>query len=140
MLVEIINNADDLDFGITLSANGAIITGTLVSAEAYGRGVAEMLRKAQNLADPEIQGFDALFTQFADQRQVEREERKRRQAAAQENGDEEDSPQLDPARFVHLKNAVAVLGSEISEEARNWWRVRLEDVDGWSVGFMSRGR
>ncbi|WP_327047274.1 hypothetical protein OG320_05115 [Microbispora sp. NBC_01189] len=130
VLVDLTNDTETGEIGITVSAHGTLVTGTLVPSHVYARGVKDVLRTASNFTDPSQEGYDALFRHMEEQVRAKRD-------ARQANVDAEDGEEFTPPKYIHLKNAVAVFGTGIPEGANNWWRARLESIDTWAIGSMS---
>jgi len=130
-LVSLVNVIDHINTGvmITITLNGSMFTGELVSVEEFAGGMAAHLREVQNLQDPDEQGFDALFSNLLDEAKSRREQYEAAKAAGNPDG-------IPKAEFLHLKGALPVLGMGVPRGDGGWWRIRIADVDGWAFGRM----
>ncbi|WP_031165981.1 hypothetical protein [Streptosporangium roseum] len=116
---------------ITVTVNGTVITGVLISAEEYAANVAQQMRKAHNIESKDIKGIDALFDRIVEDAREKREQHE----AAVEADDE--SLSSGPPHFLHLREAIPVTGSEVPQGEGGWWRIRISDVSGWTLGQIS---
>jgi hypothetical protein len=115
-------NRIDLQVGITLQVDGLLVSGRLVGMRNYLEGVTETLRSAG--ADALIPIFDSI-----------------REAAFSESPDLNTPPtdnDLSP-NFIHLADAQFFHpgGSPIPGNQTVFWRGRIGEVGGFSIGSLS---
>ncbi|MBM0124566.1 hypothetical protein [Pimelobacter simplex] len=117
-LVETVTESADSQFHITLTVGGTLITGRLV-----GR-----LRWAGELVDQ--YGSGVTFMSQVEKLWRENDE---------ENKAKKDSAEPPFAEFIHLTDArvVAANGLVPGGAMGMFWRGRLNEVQGWSLGTMS---
>lgn len=126
VLVRLINSASGLEVGLTLAVKGLLISGTAISWRDYYKGTAGYIRDAtrgsesEGVADSIASIFDALVE-------------------GQEKLEAEDPTAKDaPPNFIHLKQARVFTGADpIPREQGMWWRGRLSEVDGFTVGNVN---
>jgi hypothetical protein len=111
------SNKHDFALDITLNVNGAVISGTMVSAKEY---------------------FDALSETFEDGSEVAQklsEQLSRASESVESNGDAE-------AHFVHLKNTKVYIGDSKSTPSKGQilWRGKLSEINGFFLGKISDAR
>ncbi|MEL3972165.1 gas vesicle accessory protein GvpU [Rossellomorea oryzaecorticis] len=110
-------NKHDFTLDITLNVNGAVVTGTLVSAKDY---------------------FDALSENFEDGSDVAQklsEELAKASESVEESGSSE-------ANFIHLKNTKVYCGDSkpTPSKGKILWRGKLSEVDGFFLGKISESK
>ncbi|MGM0866832.1 MAG: gas vesicle accessory protein GvpU [Bacillota bacterium] len=111
------SNKHDFSLDITLNVNGAVITGTLVSAKEY---------------------FDSLSETFEDGSEVA-QKLSEELARAGESVDENQSTE---AHFIHLKNTKVYCGDSkpTPSKGKIMWRGKLSEVDGFFLGKISESK
>jgi dihydrodipicolinate synthase/N-acetylneuraminate lyase len=107
-------NQHDFLLDITLNVNGAIVTGTLVSAKEY---------------------FETLSETFAEGSEVAQKISEQLAQATEAIDDSE-------AHFIHLKNAKVYCGDSKPTPSKGdiLWRGKLTELDGFFLGKISVGR
>jgi hypothetical protein len=110
-------NKHDFTLDITLNVNGAIVTGTLVSAKDY---------------------FDALSENFEDGSDVA-QKLSEELAKASETVEESSNTE---ANFIHLKNTKVYCGDSkpTPSKGKILWRGKLSEVDGFFLGKISESK
>lgn len=105
-------HASEISFGITLTVNGRVITGDLVSAKTFFKGFADSFAEAWPGGPSE--GIREGFLAWGE-------------------APKDASVCVD---FVHLRNARYVSGREMvpTDETGMLWRGRIESIDGFSLG------
>lgn len=119
----------DLHVGMTVSAGGVVVSGTLVGTVAYGRALADHFVSAMGGTTMDEGLADALRALMDDADDVS-------------HGDRRATP--DPAAyersvsFVHLSDARVVHGGTVLPNGRRGvlWRCRADEVTGWSLGEL----
>ncbi|MBH0230841.1 gas vesicle accessory protein GvpU [Halobacillus yeomjeoni] len=104
-------NQKDFSIDLTLNVNGALVTGTTVSASKYLQSLSESLEEGDEVSK-------AISEKLAEASQ------------SAEERDQED------VRFVHLKNAQVYNGDAqpTPSEEEFYWRGKVEEVDGFFLG------
>ncbi|WP_175989919.1 gas vesicle accessory protein GvpU [Bacillus sp. Marseille-Q1617] len=110
-------NKHDFTLDITLNVNGAVITGTLISAKDY---------------------FDALSENFEDGSDVAQKLSEELVKA----GEQVDEGALSEANFIHLKNTKVYCGDNkpTPSKGKILWRGKLSEVDGFFLGKISESK
>ncbi|WRP06534.1 gas vesicle accessory protein GvpU [Rossellomorea aquimaris] len=110
-------NKHDFSLDITLNVNGAVITGTLVSAKEY---------------------FDSLSETFEDGSEVAQKLSEELAKA----GEAIDDNQSAEAHFIHLKNTKVYCGDSkpTPSKGKIMWRGKLSEVDGFFLGKISESK
>jgi hypothetical protein len=122
MLISLVSTADNgVEFGITLSAKGIIISGLATSIDNFLDGIAEKTKNSGDADDPTRSLYVNLFSEF-----------KATLGASAESAEEE-KPRRAPYGFIHLREARLYLPGNQSMLV-DWWRCRLDEVDGWTFG------
>ncbi|KEZ48137.1 gas vesicle accessory protein GvpU [Metabacillus indicus] len=108
------SNKHGFALDITLNMNGAVISGTMISAKEY---------------------FDTLSETFEDGSEVAQnlsEQLSRASESIEENGRGE-------AHFIHLKNTKVYIGDSKSTPSKGQiiWRGKLSEVNGFFLGKIS---
>ncbi|WP_147804075.1 gas vesicle accessory protein GvpU [Alkalicoccus halolimnae] len=113
LLIETVNEYDDYDVPITLNVNGAIVSGTLLSAEAYFKEALEMF-------DDDTEADNHIYEKLE-------------KATEQLTSGEE--PEIN---YIHLKDAKMfdASGSAVPSKGSVMWRGKLKEVDGFFVGKL----
>lgn len=106
-------NRHDFSLDISLNVNGAIVTGTLVSAKEY---------------------FETLSETFAEGSEVAQKISEQLAQAAEAIDDSE-------AHFIHLKNAKVYCGDSKPTPSKGdiLWRGKLNELNGFFLGKISDG-
>ncbi|MEV4454956.1 hypothetical protein [Microbispora sp. NPDC049633] len=113
--------------GVALAVNGTIITGHLVSPEEYATAVVEQIRRSHAGEVPAGSGPEGFFMRIAESAKEHRE----RHRAAALAGDFDSGSEQDLPDYLHLVGAFA--GDRSADGPGATWRIRLEDVSGWSL-------
>lgn len=115
-LIEIANSGK-ISFDITLTVSGFLVSGTLIGGKEY------------------FEGFGEEFS-FG----LKGEAADKVKAAFAKNGevyDAQKAPSMQP-NYIHLKNAhfFHTSGTPIPENRGVWWRGRVSEVTGFSLGVL----
>lgn len=111
-------NAGSMSFGITLNVGGFLVSGTLIGGKEY------------------FEGFGEDFATMI----KETDSAKKVKDAFAKNGEIYDSKEdLPPASYIHIKEArfFNTNGTPIPSSQGVWWRGRVSNVDGFSLGSLS---
>lgn len=121
MLVGMTNDAM-FEVGITLQVSGMLVSGSLVSGKAYFDGFAADF--ASIFAEPEI--ASSIRRDLSSYGDVY-------------NAPDEGQPDRPPPQYVHLKNArfFNTAGKPIPANRGVWWRGRIREVGGFTLGSLS---
>lgn len=119
-LVNIVNG-NDVEFGITLNVGGFLVSGLIVSGHKYFENFANEFCLAFNFGEQK----DDIFKSFADLGLLYTKEKK------------DDDP---PPMYIHMKNAkfYNTNGSPIPNNTGIWWRGRVSEVSGFTLGILSK--
>jgi hypothetical protein len=117
--VEEANLIDDEFVSITLNVSGMIISGTLISASQYFRGISEFF------LNPGEEPKEGSWASWLRERGEEIKSR--------HQGDE-----LNPAAYIHLKDARVHSNNQrpLPSNQGVWWRGKLSDVNGFWIGRL----
>ena len=118
-LVNMANNG--IEVGVTLQVSGLLVSGVLTGGKAYFEGFAEDFSGGLN--DPEVaESVRSSFAKFGD-------------IYKKEDGDEPPPPQ-----YIHLKNArfFNTSGNPIPGNKGVWWRGRISEVAGFTLGSLGQ--
>ncbi len=116
-------NKSNLEIGITLQVSGMLVSGSMVSGEKYFEGFAEDF-SSPFTADPEAAA--SIKTSFSSYGELYKR-------------DSESNGLIHPPQYVHLKNArfFNTTGNTIPGNRGMWWRGRISEVGGFSLGSLS---
>ncbi|SBS35885.1 hypothetical protein MAQ5080_03299 [Marinomonas aquimarina] len=116
-LIEIVNGGK-MTFDVTLTVAGFLVSGTLIGGKEYFEGFGEEFSFGL-----ESEAAEKVRTAFAKNGQVY---------------SEASSPAMLP-NYVHLKNAhfFHTSGTPIPENRGVWWRGRVSEVAGFSLGALT---
>ncbi|MFL1806044.1 gas vesicle accessory protein GvpU [Plesiomonas shigelloides] len=111
-------NGGVLSFGITLNVGGFLVSGELIGGKAYFEGFGSDF--ASGLSDSSI--ADQVKASFAQHGEI---------YSSNENPS--------PPAYIHLKDArfFNSNGNPIPGNRGVWWRGRISEVDGFSLGSLS---
>jgi hypothetical protein len=111
------SNKHDFSLDITLNVNGAVITGTLVSAKEY---------------------FDSLSETFEDGSEVAQKLSEELAKA----GESVEGNQCAEAHFIHLKNTKVYCGDSkpTPSKGKIMWRGKISEVDGFFLGKIAESK
>jgi hypothetical protein len=128
-LVELVNDAGELEIGMTLHVSGVIVSGLLISARRYF----ELLNEAvQTTGSQESAGLrEALGDALTDAAES--------YWAAEfnaETGPEQVALDLFLSSYIHMRNAEVHAPGGPGHLAPALWRGRLSHVSGWSLGVL----
>ena len=118
-LVTIVNKTE-MAVGITLTAGGTIISGELVGGKQYFEEFAETFSSSLFPTDEEF--------------------RKEVKRTFEENAKLYGPESSVPTGFIHVKNCrfISTDGSSIPNNKGSWWRGKLSDVTGFTLGKMEK--
>jgi hypothetical protein len=114
-------NSNGLNFGITLNVGGFLVSGQLVGGKEYFEGFGSDF--ASPFGDSEAaEDIRASFAQHGD---------------IYSSGDEA----VPPPSYIHIKEAkfFNTNGNPIPGNKGVWWRGRISQIDGFSLGSLSTG-
>lgn len=108
------SNKHGFSLDISLNVNGAVISGTMISAKEYFDYLSETFEEGSEVAQ-------ALSEQFS-----------LASEASESNGEAE-------AHFIHLKNTKIYCGDNKSTPSKGkiFWRGKIAEVDGFFLGKIS---
>lgn len=110
-MVELANENDEFEIGMTVWVGGGMITGTLIGRT---RWVKELMQTHSELRF--LEGFADSFAKVDEANRL-------------------DPENATPTGYIHLKNASCINGASHFPGAQNLaWRGRLSAVSGWSFG------
>jgi len=115
-------NEHGLEMGITLQVSGLLVSGTLVSGARYFEAIAENfsqgLARHADLARVMKEGVASFAEVYADV-----------------GGTTPPLPQ-----YLHLKDAqfFSTTGTPVPENQRVWWRGRVSEIGGFTIGQLQR--
>ncbi|WP_226668035.1 gas vesicle accessory protein GvpU [Metabacillus litoralis] len=113
---------DGIELDLTLSINGVVVSGTLISATTYYEGVTEASKELHDGTMSKIiaKKFSDLKEEYAKQKE------------------EEEESESSPLTFIHLKNATYLNnGIQLPPNHHGtWWRGRIASIDGFSVNDL----
>ncbi|MEP0886413.1 hypothetical protein NDI49_33300 [Trichocoleus sp. ST-U3] len=113
----------NLSLGVTLTIHGSLISGNIISYQRYLEGIA--------------QGFESA-TGNQEIGQILAESYRNASQGYQEALIEEGLKGLPHHQYIHLSNARFIFGDIIvPTEIGVYWRGRLDEVDGFSLGIVS---
>ena len=121
-LVRMVNESN-IEMGITLQVSGMLVSGNLVSGKQYFDGfAADFASPFAN--DPEA--AESIKDSFSSYGEIYYQPK-------------EGESDLPPPQFVHLKNArfFNTAGNPIPGNRGVWWRGRICEVGGFSLGSLS---
>ena len=124
-LIEIVNKSN-ASFGLTLNLGGILVSGDLIGGKHYFDGFGQEFASSLS-SDPEtVKQVHASFASHS---------------VLYVNGDGIYKDSLDPPNFIHLKDArfFHTSGQPIPANRGVWWRGRLAEVGGFSLGKLSSG-
>lgn len=121
-LVRMVNNSD-LEIGITLQVSGMLVSGILVSGKKYFDGFAKDFSSPFS-ENPEL--AESVRSNFAAYGEI------------YSQGEENDG-EVPPPQYIHLKQArfFSTSGNPIPGNKGVWWRGRIGEVGGFSIGSLS---
>ncbi|ART77698.1 gas vesicle protein GvpU [Sutcliffiella horikoshii] len=107
-------NSYDFSLDISLNVNGAVISGTLISAKDYFETMSETFEDGNEIAQKISEQLAATGESFESNKGAE-------------------------ANFIHLKNTKVYCGDSkpTPSEGKLLWRGKLSDVDGFFLGRIS---
>ncbi|GGC82009.1 hypothetical protein GCM10007216_10680 [Thalassobacillus devorans] len=110
-------NKHDFNLAITLNINGALVTGTTISAQSYFDKISESFEDGNDVAQ-------SLSDQLK---------------SASETAEKSSS---DEARFIHLKEAQVYCGDSnpTPSKGKFLWRGKLSEVDGFFLGTIAKDK
>jgi len=117
-------NYDIMSISITLTVKGVVVAGRLVGYKRYYDGIIKSLSNAKIITDE----LDEIASKSKDKIVELFEEMK--DIATQEKNDE--------LTFIHLENAVVLNDSSGNLLYPNYWRLRIDSVDGYMIGASEK--
>ena len=117
-------NYDIMSISITLTIKGVVVAGRLVGYKRYYDGIIKSLSNAKIITDE----LDEIASKSKDKIVELFEEMK--DIATQEKNDE--------LTFIHLDNAVLLNDSSGNLLYPNYWRLRIDSVDGYMIGASEK--
>ncbi len=119
---------DGIEVDVTLNVRGAIISGTLIGPTAYYEGITE---SSKHLHDDTMSKI--ISKKFADLKDAYSQQKQQNQG----EGKKEEKESTPPS-YIHLKNAkyLNVNGQMTANSSGNWWRGKLESLDGISFNSL----
>ncbi|WP_404459126.1 gas vesicle accessory protein GvpU [Sutcliffiella horikoshii] len=107
-------NNYDFSLDISLNVNGAVISGTLISAKDYFEAMSETFEDGNEIAQKISEQLAATGESFESSKGAE-------------------------ANFIHLKNTKVYCGDSkpTPSEGKILWRGKLSEVDGFFLGRIS---
>jgi len=117
-------NYDIMSISITLTIKGVVVAGRLVGYKRYYDGIIKSLSNAKIITDE----LDEIASKSKDKIVELFEEMK--DIATQEKNDE--------LTFIHLENAVVLNDSSGNLLYPNYWRLRIDSVDGYMIGASEK--
>jgi len=117
MLLSFVNiaNTTSLEIGVTLSVNGTVVSGNLISYTSYLKLLAEEFKGKGNVADVFSQSFIDTATQ------------------AERVLNEMEDDEIKPANYLHLKEATIFNGQQTKI---GLWRCSISSVNGFTFGIL----
>jgi hypothetical protein len=128
-LVRLANeHPESVSLPVTLCVNGLLVSGVIVSGQAYFEGFADTLATAvTNVSDDSRWNIRQMFAQYG-----EFYKPKRSETAAGRKAPSPEAPE-----FIHLRNAQFFIGSNlVPTDQKVWWRGRIAEVDGFMLGVL----
>lgn len=117
---------DGVEVEVTLSMNGAIISGALIGASAYYEGITE---KAKKLSDKTMSKI--LSKKFGDLKEAYAKQK------GEEKEEEDKETKENSYTFIHLKNAKYLsVSSQSTTGSGTWWRGKISSIDGFSFNSL----
>lgn len=117
-------NYDIMSISITLTVKGVVVAGRLVGYKRYYDGIIKSLSNAKIITDE----LDEIASKSKDKIVELFEEMK--DIATQEKNDE--------LTFIHLENAVVLNDSSGNLLYPNYWRLRIDSVNGYMIGASEK--
>ncbi|WP_191565409.1 hypothetical protein [Metabacillus idriensis] len=123
MFLSLVEN-DGIEVNVTLNINGAIVSGVLISSNAYYDGITESSKQLKDDTMSRIvaKRFSDLKDAYIKQKQEEGEKEKK-----QEQGTS--------ATYLHLRNA-RYHNSAFQSSNTAWWRGKISSVDAFSFDSL----
>ncbi|MGM7701472.1 gas vesicle accessory protein GvpU [Pseudalkalibacillus sp. Hm43] len=111
------SNTGDLSLDITLNVNGAVVSGTMISAKEYFEALSGKLENGNDISQKLSEEL----------------------AAASEATDEYNDAE---ANFIHLKNTRVYCGDSkpTPSKGKILWRGKLDQIDGFFLGKISESK
>lgn len=116
--VRMVNDGNGMTIGISLVTHGFIVSGFLCGGKEYFKGVGEEISEVFNGSKEVAENY----------------------AAVGEKIYSKDDTYVDkPIDYIHLKDArfFSTAGEPIPKNRGVWWRGRLSEISGFSLGLLS---
>lgn len=128
-----LERAPKSEYGLTLTVRGTIISGIMISPQAYSKAVGEQFRNGLGGHERGL-GWDVLFDAIAEAA----DDRAAAFEASFAADDREKMREIPDPEFIHLREAHVLMASGMQPNGSGsmWWRGRLADVEGWSPGTL----
>ena len=127
ILVGLVNDSKDWEMGITLHVSGIIVSGSLISYEAYWEAFRVLVREN---GSPDTrtsrESFADAFTAAITGTDLDGN----REPAAED----EEAGHSEPPNHIHLRDAVVWVPGVEPTLPKTLWRGRLSHVSAWSIG------
>ncbi|WP_427137212.1 gas vesicle accessory protein GvpU [Psychrobacillus psychrodurans] len=127
IILNLLNEMASSEFGIevsiTLNVKGSIVTGTLINYEKYLSGTKQFIE--DNATGKYRDVFSEVFNKLQENHEKFLLEEKLN----------EDEPKK--FNFIHLKNAKYHFGDVAVPDQGNWWRGKIESIDGFTIGSIA---
>jgi hypothetical protein len=128
-LVATANASKDSQMGVTLHVSGIIVSGTLISYEAYWLALIALVR--ENVSS----GFKSELTALGDDLAATFANASRPGGhESSPNGDGAEGSEAPPPEFIHLRDAIVFAPGVAATLPKTLWRGRLSHVSAWSLG------
>ena len=125
-------NRYGVGIGVTLQIGGLLVSGSTTSGGDFLRYLGESLAEAAAKTDSrdEIgETFKNIYEKMA---------RELYPLASEESGSSEERQSTSNIAFIHLKDATVWIDSQSPPIKVEYWRGRLDSVDAWFLGTMSK--
>ena len=123
-LVNMVNKSP-IDFGITLNVAGFLVSGSLISGAEYFKGFGSDFSSSFPADSEIVESTRKIYTDFG--------------KMVYKTGEKEaDKDDLALPSFIHLKNArfFSTSGNPVPTNRGVWWRGRISEVSGFTLGTL----
>lgn len=126
-LVGWVNDTKETEMGVTLHVSGIIVSGTLISHEAYWEAFRVLMREK---GSPDTQSLRETFADAFTGAIMGKDLDGNREPAAEDV----EAGHYEPPHFIHLRDAVIWAPGAEPNLPKTLWRGRLSHVSAWSIG------